>query len=75
VSVLESRVSVLEPRVSVPDQSLSRALARHLLIVVRNYRSRMSKRKAAGEKVKAAPGNGFDNDLTSINDRPVCREI
>jgi hypothetical protein len=35
----------------------------------------MGKKKAAGEKVKVARENGFDDDITSINNRPVFREI
>ncbi len=36
----------------------------------------MGKKKAAGEKVKAARENGFDNDdMTGIDGRPVLREI
>jgi len=35
----------------------------------------MGKKKIAAEKVKAARENGFDDDMTGINDRHVLREI
>jgi hypothetical protein len=35
----------------------------------------MGKKKAAGEKLKAARENGFDDDMTGIDDRPALREI
>jgi hypothetical protein len=35
----------------------------------------MGKKKTAEEKVKAAREKGFNNAMTSINNRPVLREI
>ena len=35
----------------------------------------MGKKMAAWEKVKAARENGFDDDMTGINDHHVIREI
>jgi hypothetical protein len=35
----------------------------------------MGKKKTAKEKVKGAREKGFDDDMTSIDDRPVLREI
>jgi hypothetical protein len=35
----------------------------------------MGKKKPAGEKVMAARENGFDDDMTGIDDRPVLQEI
>jgi hypothetical protein len=35
----------------------------------------MGKKKTPAEKVKAARENGFDDDMTGIDDRHVLREI
>lgn len=46
-----------------------------MLAVVRNHCPKMGKKKTAAEKVKAARENGFDDDMTGIDDRHVLREI
>jgi hypothetical protein len=46
-----------------------------LLAVARNHCPKMGKKKTAAEKVKAAREKGFNDDMTSIDDRPVLRKI
>ena len=42
--------------------------------MARNHCPKMDKKKAAGEKVMAVRENGFDDDMTSINNHPSLRE-
>jgi hypothetical protein len=46
-----------------------------LLIVARNHYPKMGKKKTAAEKVKAAREKGFNDDITSINNRSVLQKI
>jgi hypothetical protein len=47
----------------------------HLLAIARNHCPKMGKKKTLAEKVKAARENGFDDDMTGIDNRHVLREI
>jgi hypothetical protein len=44
------------------------------LLVAARTTSKMGKKKAVGEKVKVARENGFDDDMTCIDDCPVFRD-
>ena len=46
-----------------------------MLAVARNYYPKIRKKKTLAEKVKAAQENRFNNNITSIDNRHILREI